>query len=246
MNAPRSSRSAPRLANPRRFIVLAVLLLLFSLAVLFWARPLIRELVVLPLSYLFWAAGVFFDTTPQRFFWTALLILSALIAYRSLVGARRVFADPPPELLEADYDRPFRGQVSLWLLKINTLRRSESSYLHSSFEQSVGKLLFDALAYRNRLSVSEVEHRLRENTLDVPPAVRDYALDSLRRLDSEPQSEISLLWQEIVARIKDWFFKGREQSLPPSPRLERDLERLQLVLSFLEKDLEVPSDDTGQ
>lgn len=243
-----------RLANPRRFAVLAVILAALLIALLFWARPLIRELIVLPLSYLFWAVNTFFRSTPERYFWAVLLVITGLAAYRSLLRQSIPVAELPAEVFESAYERPLRGQVSLWNLRVSNLYHTESAYLHSTFQQAVGKLLFDTLSHRYHLSQSEIERRLRENSLDVPAAVREYALNSLRRLDAvRPTGFKAYLrglarqaWSAVTGALRPITGGQARGRMGISLRTQRELEQLEVVLSYMEKDLEVPNDDTGQ
>lgn len=241
---------APRVTNPRRLAIFAGLGLVIILALLFSARDLVREMVVLPLSYLFWSVGVFVDTTPQIFFWIAVLLLAGLAAYRSLVGRGKVLAETPPEVDGPDGIRSLRGQVGNWSVKVNLLRQGQSKYFQSTFHQAVGKLLMDTLAYRFHLTQNQLEDLLRDSTLEVPAAVRDYALKSLRPGEVIPSSSfLARYWSALVDLFRSWFAPAPPPSGPVSGanmRYSQDEQQVLEVLKYIEGELEVPHDDTGQ
>lgn len=235
--------------NPRRLLLFGGVILLLSAALLLWARDLIRELIVLPLSYLIWAGGLFVENTPQIFFWSVLLVLSSVAAYRSLAGRGKETFPEPIELDTGPRNRPISGRVVFWSFKVGGLRQTNSPYFRGTFEQAVGKLLFDTLAYRFRLTQNQLEDALRDGSLDVPPEVRAYALDGLRRLDPDPVPFWPALWERIVGALRGLLsrtrlLRARAFTLPAETNAQE--ERVLIILKYLEKELEVPNDDSGR
>jgi hypothetical protein len=230
-----------RAANPRRAAIFGALLLILSLVLLLFARDVIRELVVLPLSYLAWLAGIFFNTAPQIFFWIGLVFVLLLMAYRSLSIRRKDLAEPPPELAELAWDTRRSGQVVFWTNRVHLMRQAHSVFYENSFHQTLGRLLLDLLAYRYRMTPNQVENHLRESSLDVPADVRDYALYSLRRLDPAPVR----FWQvpfNALEKAFDTLFRGKRgwrAARPDDPRIVK-------ILKYMEDELEVFDDHTGQ
>jgi hypothetical protein len=231
-----------RAANPRRLAVLGGVVLALSAALLFWARGFIREVIVLPLSYLIWVGGVFLETTPQIFFWAALLLLAGMAAYRSLVGSRRAAAPLAPDVVDYLPERARSGQVAYWAGRIGALRAGRSPYFTGALHQAVTRLLLDTLAYRYHLTPNQVEDRLRAGSLDVPEPVRDYALGGMRRLDPEPVP----LWQQAWTRLST-YLRALLRAQPAAPAEQDDLDpqnaaRVRFIIEYLEKELEVSHD----
>lgn len=239
--------NTPRLANPRRLAIIGGLMLIITLGLLFSARELVRELVVLPVSYLLWAANVFIITTPQIVFWGALLIFGGMAAYRTLAGRRKRASIPPPEPVDNGQQRPLQGRVAYWSLRINLLRQSEGGYFVDAFHQSLGRVLFDVLGHRYRMTFHQVEEALRENALPVPPEVREYALNSLRR----SEGGVLPFKERLRRRVRAWlaaaaaFLRGQPQAQDQKPA-GRDEQWVIQVIQYLEEELEVSNDDSGR
>lgn len=245
----------PTLKNPRRLAFFGAAIILLSLGLLFFARDLIREVIVLPLAYLFWVAGLFINTTAQMVFWLTLLAIAGLAAYRSLAGRRQALAQSPPELAEFGMldDPLFHGQVSYWDLRVRWLRTSTSAYFRETFHHSLGRLLLDTLAHRYRLAPSQVEDGLRDGSLSVPAAVRDYALASLRRIESGQGGLLKRMSVGIAGWLRGWYYRMRgaedasaRDSRLRDPRLVEDDRRVATIISYLEEELEVSNDDAGR
>jgi hypothetical protein len=238
-----------RAVNPRRLIFFAVLLLLVSVGVLLWMREVIREIFVLPLSYLFFIIGIFVRSTPEIYFWIVVLIFSSLIAYRSLDRkAMKQEQLAPYEMAELAADPARRGRVYSWLIKYQSMRNNGSEYYSSNFHQSLGRLLLDLLSHRYHLPPLQVEQRLRSDTLAVPPDVREYLLNSLR-----PREPVR---PGLMAAIREWFTRAFQNLLEgrfpqekyaslnrPENRVDAQVAR---IIKYMEEDLEVPHDDSGR
>lgn len=243
-----------RASNPRKMMFFGAVILALSLLMIFLAREIIREAIVLPLSYLVWLGGVLLDTTPQIVFWIGALFIAGLTAYRSLASRRKPVAEEIPVLVgETTTSRSNSGgQVTYWGLRVENMRRSPSLYFIGAFHQSVNRMLMDELAYRYRLTPRQVEERLRDDELDVPPEVRDYVLSALGRQDREERPFLADLWARIrqivrdLARGNTWDGRASGGGLPYGGNISPDEEKVHAVLSYLEKELEVSNDDTGR
>lgn len=233
----------PRGVNLRRVIIIAAVLLLLGIVLLFWARDVIREVVVLPLSYLFWFFGLFIKSTPQLFFWIALLFISFMIAYRSLAGKKRIRVDYTYGMgIDEAPDRHLvTGRVVYWRAKENLLYAGSGSYYQTTFHTAITRLLLDQLSHRYRLPASEVEKRLREGSIDVPDEVREYVLSSLTRSDQTSTGFFALLWRRVVERVRAWMahWTKAPQDHPVDPQFAR-------ILQYMEEELEVSHDHPSQ
>ncbi len=233
-----------RSINAKRLVLAAAVLLVILLVLLFYARDVIREVVVLPVSYLFWAGGILLRTTPQFFFWIALLLILALAAFRSLSGKRKETAPTPPELFEMEATRDAGGRVMFWAIKVNLMRQTNGAYYLNTFHNTLGKLLLEVLAHRYRLTSLQVEERLRDGTLNVPPEVREYALTGMGRFEPDQIGFLAYLWRR-VREFVNMLTAGMKSSAPET-LLGRDDSQVARILEYIEEELEVRNDNSGQ
>jgi hypothetical protein len=234
--------------NPRRLILFVVLMALVSAGILLWARDIVREIFVLPISYIIFLFGVLVRTTPQFYFWIVLLMITFMMAYRSVKRKRQAPKRAPSSVLaELSLEPMRRGRVHFWANKVRLMRTSGSNYYSSNFHQSLGRLLVDMLAYRYRLSPIQIEQSLRSHTLDVPEQVRVYILLSMRPLTPDTRGFLASLWDEIVRAVKG-FLEGRfphenqAGGINPANQVESNVA---WILKYMEEELEVPHDDSG-
>lgn len=238
-----------RSMNPRRLVITGILLLVVSAVLLFWARDIVRELIVNPLSYLIWLGGIFIRSTNQIFFWYIFAAIALVIAFRSLAGRRKVAAQPPITAVFPG-DHANHGRLHFWTVRVSLFHRGFRYYL-GSFHDSLGHLLIDQLAYRFHLTPAQVEERLGEDTLDVPPEIREYALIGRSRSVETDQGRFSRLWSDIFQKIMQAvraFFSGQPgHARQSSPAHAADEDpRIARVLEYMEKELEVSHDDSGR
>ncbi len=236
--------------NPRRLILILVLLLVVSGAVLFWLRDIVREMVVLPISYLLFVAGIIIDTAPQIFFWLAAIVVAFWNAYRSLSTRRRAVSSPiiAPTLSDTGDRNLNGGRVAFWSNKVSHMRRYRSQYYLSTFHQSLARLLIELLAHRYRMTMLQVEERLRSGMLDVPSDIREYALSGLSRRDIVHQSPISRLWKVILETVRGWFsgrtdLSAQPERNQPESQLESQIAR---IIHYMEEELQVTHDHPSQ
>jgi hypothetical protein len=239
-----------RISNPRRLIFFAVMLLLISAAMLLWMRDIVREVFVLPLSYLFFLISVFVRTTPQLYFWIVMLLLTFVIAYRSLGRrSKRTETITPHYMAELSYDPARRGRVYSWLNKYVSMLSSENGYYGNSFHQSLGRLVLETLAHRHHMPPLQVEQRLRSESLPgVPPDIREYVLRSLRPPEPPRTSLLKDLWKALTLAVRQ-FLSGRLPNENPAgghgPDKRVDLQ-LARIIKYIEEELEVSYGDSGR
>lgn len=232
-----------RTSNPRRLTITAILLSILVIALALWTRQLIYEVFVLPISYIFYVAGIIIDTTPQIFFWLAALVLSFWVAYRSLRARPAV---PPPIAAGQLREGPSStGRLLYWLSKVNLLRHYRSSYYQGSFHQALGRLLVEMLAHRQRLTSTEVEESIRRDEIDLPPDVREYARYCFVRTSSTQTYFFRQVWEDVLEffRIRLRLTSPSLNSNTPSARAGRLVDS---VIHYMENELEVPHEHHSQ
>ncbi len=257
----------------RRFVIFAVVFILISIIMLFWARDVIREVVVLPLSYLFYLAGIIIDYTPQIFFWIVLLLIGLRIAYLSI--SRKKTKD---EAELALYRRPIgdspvtSGRVWFWLNKVHLYRSGRGAYYSNTFHQALSQTLFQLLAYRYHTTVPQVTESVKDGTLALPQDIREYALECLMYNERAKVGFWNLTREWMASALRKAFSRLKLAlritdggAIPAGPQVagldtqdpsnftdKNKDERLtgvdaqvRRILMFMEEELEVPHDDTG-
>lgn len=234
--------------NLRRLILILVLLLLVSVLLFFWLRDVIREVIVLPISYLLFVTGIIVDTAPQLFFWLAILLIAFWIAYRSLSTRRRAVLPPAAPVLSDTFDRnPYGGRVAFWSSKVNQMRTYRSDYYRSTFHYSLARLLIELLAHRYRLTMLETEERLRSGMLEVPAEIREYVLSSLSRRDIKHENFLSRFRKSIIEKIRR-LFSFRSESFWKHAEISSDNQaeaQIARIIRYMEEELEVTHDHSS-
>lgn len=226
--------------NKRRLLVVGAVLLAVLSLVLFSLRDVVREVIVIPLSYLFWLIGILIESTAQLFFWLAVLFFGLLTAWRSI--------RPKKQSKEEEYYRPLtvddaaaavgRGRVGYWATRVNTLRLG--TYYQSSFNEGVSRLLVDLLAYRHHLTNRQVEHALENGGLNVPPYIADFVCNNTnQRILARPD-----FFGWFFNRFREWLMRRVRNTLLDSENVLDPAVRR--VITYMEEELEVTYDQSGR
>jgi len=181
-------------------LVLVITLTLFS-------RNFIREVIIIPLLYLFWIGRFLLEAIPQTALWSVAVGLFLLILGVGLIGQRKRKArlQPPPRI--------FEGRIEKWA---RLLQQAEQGiYFKWRLAQQLQKVLLRIVAHQTGQSIKQTRQQLRHNQLDLPPVVQAYFKASLQPLGSLASPR--------------WFFQQR--SAGPSPL---DLDPA-YVVQFLEQ-----------
>jgi hypothetical protein len=219
--------------NRRRLIIVGLVLLAALSVLLFSLRDVVREVVVIPLSYLFWLVGLFVRNTSQIFFWLAAVLIGLLVAYRSIRPRKKAFDEinrvPGGDSMAPSTDF---GRVGFWLTRINALRMG--SFYRDNFNHSISRLLLDVLSYRHHLPPRQVELALKRGALVVPPDVAEFVLANAHaRIDLQPNL---LNW--LLHSIREWFLVHvRRIPIEQQSLLDPTVRR---VITYMEEELEVP------
>lgn len=230
--------------KPRRLAITGGLLLVVTLILAFWMREVVNEMIVLPVSYILYVAGIFIDTTPQIFFWLAIILIAFWVAYRSLRHRTKLDA-PSAGAWQDQISPPTSGRMRYWAVKVNLLRQYRSSYYQGGFHSALSRLLVEMLAHRYRLTNSQVEQRLRAGEIDLPPEVQEYALFCLRRPESRQSDFFRRIWEDFLDFLHTRF--GMKVShLSLNTLSARAAQRVDSVINYMEEELEVPNEHPSQ
>jgi hypothetical protein len=230
-----------RRGNPRRLAIIAFILIVIIALMSFWMRGFVRELIVLPLSYLLYVAGIFIDATPQFFFWMAALIIGFWIAYRGLRMPSKQIRNIPPV---QDGTAP-TGRTLYWTIRVRSLLLYRSSYYQGGFHQTLGRLLIEMLAHRFRLTISQVEDRVRREQLELPDHVSEYARYVLMRQDPGRNSFFGSVWNSILEFLSSRLGINTDRYMANSPS-DRAKALVDSIIQYMEDELEVPHEHGSQ
>ncbi len=135
------------------------------LVILFW-RELIRELILLPFSYLVWISGLLYRSFDQQTLWIALLIFVTILAWLSL-KLRYSFSR-----MSDDFDDDLPNRVQVWSKRLGDIDRG--AYLQWRLAQHISHLLLEAISCRAGLSPDQVADKIADAEFELPEQVRAY------------------------------------------------------------------------
>ena len=142
-----------------------VFLTIFVLAFIY--QDLLKEMVLVPLLYLFWLGNLILKSFDQRCVWLLALIITLLV---SLSLSR-----PKQKKQKANLNLTQRrdlsaGRIQFWRGQIRV--GSSSVYARTYRRSELRQLTFKVLAYQENCSIGEIRARLRSGHLQVPAEVR--------------------------------------------------------------------------
>lgn len=176
----------------RQTLVLALVALAIFAGLVLVGRDFVRENIVRPIYALGWTVAQVLQAVPQSVYLLGLGGVGLGLALHSLRTFRP--ARPQPRAGAAT-PAPAASRYQFWLRRSRML--AEKNLVSASFAVELRRLLLAVLAYQERLTPGEVEHRLNTATLAAPPGVCAF----IRNRGFTPP-----------ARPKRWFgFMGRPQ-----------------------------------
>jgi hypothetical protein len=150
------------MSNRAALFWLALLLVgLLALAI----SGMVRELVVIPLLYLLWLAGVLVDSLPQALLWIGFLATAVFVAWKSLSVPR---ARPPLRQIPS----PSRAPAMIWTSLFQ--RAADDRYVRWLLAQRLGQLALELLSSQDQSAARGLWYYLRDETTEMPPSVRAY------------------------------------------------------------------------
>lgn len=163
-----------RTFSQRKTRLLLLVLLLMAAAVLaLLFREVARVIIVLPLLYLVWLAGLLWRSIPQGLIWGIFIIVALRVAVGSLLARRRRV----DERVRQEEMRHWGG-ARIWAKWVELAGRG--GYYRQRLARQVTELTVSVLAQREHIPVELVEEELAAGRLDVPPRIRASLLAMLR------------------------------------------------------------------
>jgi hypothetical protein len=218
--------------NVRRLLVVGIVLLVVLGFLLFSIRELVREVIVIPVSYLIWVVGILVESTNQFYFWLVLLFISLMVASRSLRPKKKDRElDSEVPVPEEVGIVPGRGRVGFWAMRVKLMRLGP--YYQGSFNEGLSRLLVEVLAHRHHLTIRQVEQNINNGTLDVPDEVRKFVHTNLWQRELKTANYVSI----FLRNLWEWFLtKVRKVADGPESAMDPDVVR---VIKYMEEELEV-------
>jgi hypothetical protein len=217
--------------NIKRLVWLLAPLLVLVIVLTIFLTDFVREAIVVPISYILWLGNLVLKSISQILLWAWLPVIAFFIALRSLSTAKK---DKPIRIVsEAETRYPRRQRVDFWVIQIH---QSHGYFGRTRFAEHLGRLILDILAYQERITPWEIEQRIENGDLEVPPVVRSY-LHEKRRRYSEGSGGLYQRLRRWLKNAVTILIKGRSSVRPASHHPD-----LETVVAFLEKQLEVEYD----
>ena len=190
-----------------RFLPLIIVLILAGFLG-FLIQDFVREVIVTPFLYIFWYVTLFLKSLPEFLFWGIFILITLIIAIKSLPG--------PEDIIEQRRvgKRNQEGSVALWSRLIH--HAEKGGYSKWQMAQLLSKLTWDILGDGERLSIQQIDKRLKAGDLDLPPEIKAYF-------------RAGILPYYPVSRFQH-FFQARREATP----LDLDPEE---VVRYLERKL---------
>ena len=137
-------------------------------------RGLVRDIIVVPILYVFWIGRFIVEAIPQSGLWSCFLLVTLIILSIGIAGKRRTKLEHRPS------NPAYKGHVDGWA---TLLRRTEQDdYYKWRLAQQLQKLTLQAIANNKGQSLKETRQQLRRGELDMPPEIEAYFQASLQSL----------------------------------------------------------------
>ena len=200
--------------------LLATLMIFSVLTLVAWGF--VRDVLVVPLTYLIWLGGLILNAIPQEVYLIGLIIIAGIIALNTLNRLQRKTLNPG--FVKARPGDASRYQF--WFRLWTTAPTSE--YPRLELARETRRLIISVLAYQEGLTPAEVEQKIVSGDLAVPVTIKQFIHDRDFTFTLPPQRRF---WQRFRPTA----------DTPSDPLLNQSLEE---ILRFIENRLEIIHDGT--
>jgi hypothetical protein len=197
-----------------------------ALGILFLFHDTVREEVLNPVLYLLWLGWLILKSVDQRVLWGGLWLVLLL------VGARSLFPEHKPtapgfgsSLLGAE-----PGRAQYWATQL--LNAGRNDFFYQDARLAFRRLVYSALANRERISPEEVAQRIGWGEIQLPPEIRELleerrpGQEVLPKRGLERIGEAARIWGDRILALR---------TRPRSPEIDP---RWELVVHYIEAQLE--------
>lgn len=151
-----------------RFLTsLAISIVVGFILISVWG-DIVRELILVPISYLLWIVGLLYRSFDQRALWTSLIIIVALVSWASLKVRRSA--------VQLDSKKPdvLPHRIEIWSKRLKDVHRG--TYMKWRLSQHMSNLVLDSIAFRSGLTREQIEEKVLNNSLELPSEIQAYLL----------------------------------------------------------------------
>ncbi len=210
--------------TPRHILIVtgvAILTLVMTVAL----RNAVRELVVVPLSALAWAAGILINSVPQAAWLGMLVLIGAIITVRSVwLGT----GEKPQEVTLVDASTVAPTRLAFWVGRLSNTRHSP--YTTERTLNEMRSLVVDCIAYEHRVPREDVIDLTREGLLDVPDDVRALLPEDFSE-QSEQTNRVRAFLDALSALFARLTRREATHDASMAPEFQR---KINVMLNYIE------------
>lgn len=181
--------------SPRQWLAIAAVMAAVA-ALTLLLRDAVRDLVVIPVTYLLWIADIFVRSVPQSIQLIVVVAIAALAALRAL-AAGRARAEAPPIPPQPRYEQ---SRLGLWSRHLHGV--DDSAYAAEKLAHELRTMIIGTLSNDWRIDREEIVARARGGELDAPPEVREVIAGIPMWLKIQPSNPITRAIRSLRAR---WY-----------------------------------------
>jgi hypothetical protein len=206
----------------KRIALLFLIILPFVLGIILLFRDSVRDLILVPILYLFWLIGQLISSLDQKYIWYSLILVIFIILIRSIFSrlpgfSRKITSEPG--------STP-SGRIQFWESQIQRLAGGNYAPEYSLAE--LRKLIVQVVAQQERLSMREAEQFLISEEKRIPHEVQ-----AIFRSDAKAIHPQSLQFTDQLKQR--WLTLTDGHTIPLPPTLESEI---RAIIRFMESELE--------
>ena len=221
----------PEFAMRKRFLVLVVIVIL-AIPLAWLLRDFVREVFLVELGRVIWAARILFESLPQVVVWGVLVAALLGLAAQTFRPRSR----PQPDEARGSLIPPGRVQVlSRWID-----RSAQSEYFRQSLAHHLAGLAWEVMAHHEHTSPDRLRERLQAGELDLPPLVGETLQSGQSPVAPPSAGFFSRLWRRLAIGRP-----GPEHDAGFDPALEPLIEFLEAQLEIYDHPVEEPWEDAA-
>ena len=207
-----------RLAHiqPRQWLLVGLVLIATGVLT-FLLRDLVRENIVLPMTYALWLGDLMLRSVPQALLLGVLIALCLVILLRSATKSNRV--EPPPSYAPPA-SAQYHSRLLFWVRQLS--RMEDSQFAVEKLAVELRNLTLRILSTQEHLTDDELIQAIKRGTLEIPAEVRDLILRPQDWMTANPPSE----WQ--------LFLRWLRRNKPQPPANDAQSAKLDAAIRYIE------------
>lgn len=164
----------------RQKCLLLIPIVVLTAILMFFLKDLARQLIAVPILYLFWAADVVLQIIPQNVLWGLFLLTGTIILLVSLLYTGR---SAEQRVRPANTEHPGRVTELKRLIHFS----QKWSYSKWNLAHNLTDLAAEIVAFQERCDVSDIKKQLHAGTYELPDELRRYfQAGHSRNLSTQP------------------------------------------------------------